>query len=29
MLNWIDWNRTVYAYKSRFGIKLPIMVDMP
>ena len=21
MLNWIAWNRTVYMYKSRFGIK--------
>ena len=21
MLNWIVWNRTVYKYKNRFGIK--------
>ena len=29
MLNWIVWNRTVSMYKNGFGIKWPIMVDMP
>ena len=28
MLNWIVWNRTVYTYKKRFGIKSPTMIDM-
>ena len=29
MLNWFVWNRTVYMYKTGFGIKLPRIVDMP
>ena len=27
--NWIVWNRTVYMYKNGFGIKWPIVVDVP
>ena len=29
MLNWIVWNKTVYMYKNGFGIKEPMIVDMP
>ena len=28
-VNWIVWNRTDYLYKSKFGIELPLKVDIP